>query len=150
MFKKIIAIVSIMLAITLFVTVERVNGVTSYELASDPFTEPTKIRCTCYTDSGITYSGQPVRLGIVAGCKEWQGYVIQMYEVADDGSVGDFIGFYEILDTGAGIDSDGDGKGDTIINGQSIDVWLPSLADVKTWQEVYGDYVYIKITKGVG
>ena len=48
MFKKIIAIVSIMLAITLFVTVERVNGVTSYELASDPFTEPTKIRCTCY------------------------------------------------------------------------------------------------------
>lgn len=68
----------------------------------------------------------------------------------DDGSVGEFIGYFEFCDTGAGMDSDGDGKGDTIINGTSIDIWVESLADAYAWVGEYGDYVYIKIIKGDG
>ena len=68
----------------------------------------------------------------------------------EDGSVGEFIGFFEFQDTGAGMDSDGDGIGDTIRNGQSIDVWINSLPEAYAWRDRYGDYVYIKIFKAKG
>ena len=42
------------------------------------------------------------------------------------------------------------GKGDSIINGQSIDVWVDSLDDAYAWRDKYGDYVYIKIFKAKG
>lgn len=111
---------------------------------------PTVIRCTCYTDTGITASGQHTRDGIIAGKREWTGCAAALYDVNEDGSIGDFIGYYEVLDTGAGIDTDGDGLGDSIINGQSIDVWLPDDAAVSEWQRAHGDYCYIFLIKGVG
>ena len=45
--------------------------------ARDPYEEPKLIRCTCYTSSegAITYSGQKVRPGIIAGPKDWLGSV---------------------------------------------------------------------------
>lgn len=48
------------------------------------------------------------------------------------------------------MDSDSDGKGDTIKNGQSIDVWINSLEEAYAWRDRYGDYVYIKIFKAKG
>ena len=48
------------------------------------------------------------------------------------------------------MDTDGDGYGDSIINGQSIDVWVASLRDAYEWRDTYGDYVYIKIFKAKG
>lgn len=95
-------------------------------------------------------SRKKTKYGIVAGPKKWLGYTVEINAVAEDGSVGELIGLFEFLDTGAGMDTDGDGKGDSIINGQSIDVWVDSLDDAYAWRDKYGDYVYIKIFKAKG
>ena len=119
-------------------------------VVGDPFIEPVKIRCSCYCEHGKTATGAKTRYGIAAGKKEWLGYVAELNAINPDGSVGEFIGYFEFKDTGAGMDSDGDGKGDTIINGQSIDIWINSLPEAYKWRDKYGDYVYIKIIKGKG
>ena len=66
------------------------------------------------------------------------------------GGVGELIGLFEFQDTGAGMDTDGDGKGDSIKTGQSIDVWTESLPAAYEWRDTYGDYVYMKIIKSDG
>ena len=119
-------------------------------VVGDPFIEPVKIRCSCYCEHGKTATGAKTRYGIAAGKKEWLGYVAELNAINPDGSVGEFIGYFEFKDTGAGMDSDGDGKGDTIINGQSIDIWINSLPEAYKWRDKYGDYVYIKIIRGKG
>jgi hypothetical protein len=119
-------------------------------VVGDPFIEPVKIRCSCYCEHGKTATGAKTRYGIAAGKKEWIGYVAELNAINPDGSVGEFIGYFEFKDTGAGMDSDGDGKGDTIINGQSIDIWINSLPEAYKWRDRYGDYVYIKIVRGKG
>ena len=119
-------------------------------IPSDPFLELTEMRCTCYIDSGTMASGQQTRPYVMAAKKEWMGCVAALYDINPDGSVGEFIGYFEILDTGAGIDTDGDGKGDSIPNGTSVDVWMPSMADAKAWVSTHGDYVYLKLFKGEG
>lgn len=119
-------------------------------VVGNPFLEPVRIRCTCYCEHGKTSTGKKTRYGIVAGKKEWLGYTAELNAVNEDGTIGDFIGFFEFQDTGAGMDTDGDGKGDTIINGQSIDVWINSLPEAYEWRDKYGDYVFMKIIKGEG
>ena len=109
-----------------------------------------RIRATCYCHSGITASGQYTREGIVAAKRSWMGKVAALYSCGDGGELGDFIGYFEILDTGAGIDTDGDGKGDTIPNGKSIDVYRYSLDDCKAFIAEYGDYVYMKLIDAEG
>lgn len=104
-----------------------------------------KIRATCYCEHGLTYSGQYTREGIIAGRKEDIGDVAAIYEVAEDGSVGDFIGYFEVLDCGAGFDTDGDGRGDSTIKGQTVDVFRSDMDGVNKWIKRYGDYVYIVI-----
>ena len=54
------------------------------------------------------------------------------------------------MDTGAGMDTDGDGKGDSIIKGKSIDVFRDTLGGTKAWIRTYGDYVYVKIIEAEG
>lgn len=112
--------------------------------ASD-FATPTKIRCTCYTstEGSITASGEKVREGIVAGKRAWMGKTAIIYDLNMN-----LIGIYEFKDTGAGIDTDGDGKGDSIKNGKSIDVYQDTLAECKDWIRTYGDYVLLQIVEG--
>ena len=109
-----------------------------------------KIRCTCYCDHGVTASGHQTRDGIVAGKRDYLGKIAALYRYNADGSIGEFIGYYEFLDTGAGIDTDGDGKGDSIKNGTSIDVYKHTLIEAKNWITEYGDYVYMKIIDAEG
>ena len=121
----------------------------------NPYEQPILIRATCYTsnEGAITYSGQEVRPGIVAGKKEWQGSValLYSYEIVDGKPViKDFIGMYEVLDTGAGIDTDGDGQGDTIPSGESIDIYQPTDHQVDEWIDKYGDYVLMMLVEGKG
>lgn len=111
--------------------------------ASQSFAEPSMIRCTCYCEHGYTKSGQWVREGIVAGKEEWLGKCAVLYEVNEDGSMGEFIGYYEFLDTGYGIEG-------SLINGTSIDMWVPSEDAVWEWVDTYGDYVYMQIVDGKG
>lgn len=99
------------------------------------------IRCTCYLDTGITYSGTRTRQGVAAGCKDWIGETVKLYE-NDNGEVGDYIGTYVIEDTGFGIKGK-DGKG-SLQKGESIDIWQPSQDAINEWIKAYGDYVFIE------
>lgn len=123
-------------------------GVRAYAMeypTTDPTEEPTKIRCTLYIDRGTTASGEYTREGILAGKRDWLNCSANLYEVDENGNKGELIGSYEFKDTGAGIDTDGDGKGDSIRKGYSIDVWAPDMDAVREWQKTYGDYVYLEI-----
>lgn len=62
----------------------------------------------------------------------------------------ELIGIYEVLDTGAGIDTDGDGNGDSIVNGQSIDIYQPTMHQAEEWIDEYGDYVMMMLVEGEG
>ena len=121
-----------------------------FNIKAQSTTELTKIRCTCYIDSGITASGQVTRDGVIAGRREDIGKTAALYRYNADGSVGEFIGYYEFLDTGAGIDTDGDGEGDSIKKGLSIDVWKSSMTEVNDWITEYGDYVYMEVIEAEG
>lgn len=109
-----------------------------------------RVRCTCYIHSGITYSGQQTREGIVAGKKEWIGKAVALYESDEENNPGEFIGYFEFLDTGLGIDTDGDGVGDTITRGKSIDVYRYTMEDAKAWIAEHGDYVFMKVIDAEG
>lgn len=100
--------------------------------------------------SGITASGQETRDGVIAGRKEDLGKVAALYRYNSNDTVGEFIGYYEFLDTGAGIDTNNDGIGDSIKKGLSVDIWKASMIDVNDWIAEYGDYVYIKIIDAKG
>ena len=100
-----------------------------------------KMRVTCYTypPGSITASGCEVREGIVAAKKDWMDALVVLYDTDMD-----LIGYYEVKDTGFGIDQDGDGIG-SIENGTSIDVFRDSLERCYEWIERYGDYCYVQI-----
>ena len=135
-----------------------VSEPTIEKIEPDPIVlETTQIRCTCYLDTGYTASGQWTREGIMAGKREWIGCVAEVNEINEDGSIGEFIGYYEILDTGYGSET---GRGQskikkgkslgTIEAGESVDIWMPTMKDAKSWIREHGDYVYITIYEGEG
>jgi hypothetical protein len=90
------------------------------------------------------------RDGIVAGRKEDLYKVAAIYRCDTGDQIGEFIGYFEFRDTGAGIDTDGDGKGDSIKKGLSIDVFKPSMEEAKAWISEYGDYVYVQYIDAEG
>lgn len=100
-----------------------------------------KMRVTCYTypEGSITASGCEVREGIVAAKKNWLDALVVLYDMDMN-----FIGYFEVKDTGFGIDKDGDGIG-SIQEGTSIDVFRSSLERCHEWTERYGDYCYVQI-----
>lgn len=124
---------------------------------SDPLSEPVIVRCTCYIDKGITASGQYTRPNTMAAKREWIGYVACINAINEDGSIGEFIGFFEITDTGYGRET---GRGEsqiikgktlgTIETGETIDIWQKDMASAREWVNKYSDYVYIKIIDGKG
>lgn len=109
-----------------------------------------EIRCTCYIEPGVTKSGHYTHEGVIAGRKEDLGKVAALYAVTEDGSIGEFIGYFDFYDTGAGIDTDGDGKGDSIKKGKSVDVFREDMKAAKKWIKTYGDYVYMQIIEAEG
>ena len=124
---------------------------------ADPLEEPVKLRCTCYCDEGVTASGKQTRPGIVAAKKEWLGYVACLNAVNEDGSIGEFIGYFEILDTGYGAET-GVGESSiikgkslgTIESGKTIDIYYPTVHQAEEWIDTYGDYVYVLLVDGEG
>jgi len=113
---------------------------------TDVLEKPTLMRVTCYTWTGNpTASGCYPYEGIVAGKREWLGCVAIIYDVDMN-----YIGTFEFRDTGAGMDTDGDGIGDSIRNGTSIDVYRDTLAGCYDWIGEYGDYCYVQIIETEG
>jgi 3D (Asp-Asp-Asp) domain-containing protein len=152
--KRILCVV--LCATLLVATAIHVRGSTKLTVDNrNPYEQPILIRATCYTsdEGAITYSGQKVRTGIIAGKTDWQGSVALLYTykmVGGEPIPVELIGIYEVLDTGAGIDTDCDGNGDSIINGQSIDIYQPTMHQAEEWIDEYGDYVMMMLVEGEG
>ncbi len=110
--------------------------------------EPTlqKAHATAYYQSGTMAEGQQTRDGVCAGAKEYLGCVIVVYQRLPDGSIGDYIGMWECLDTGG---TDG------LKNGTVVDVWQQDLELCQDFMDmVYEDgcqgKVYIQVIEGKG
>lgn len=116
------------------------------------------VSSTAYYDvRGVGYGalGKPLVEDLtVAGKVEWLGMSCAIYECNEDGSVGDFIGYYEFTDTGYGQET---GYGEsrilegrtigTIESGQCIDIYF------STYEQCvqYGrKNVYVKLFDGRG
>lgn len=92
---------------------------------------------TAYCINGTTATGTHTRKGICAGSPEHYGEVAMVYKRNKDGSLGDFIGFYECEDTG----------GAPIRKGKVLDIWLPTYEECKQFGN---PKVYVVWRKGVG
>ena len=64
---------------------------------------PYRAMVTAYCEPGKrTATGSSKQEGIVAAKSEWMGSIAAVYKVESDGSIGDFIGYFPIDDTGYG------------------------------------------------
>lgn len=81
-------------------------------------------RGTAYCLPGITASGEAVRDGICAGCDEYYGHNLIVYQRLPNGDMGKYIGTYECIDKGGS---------DAIKKGYVIDIWQK---DLKACQEL--------------
>jgi hypothetical protein len=147
----------VLVIIMLFALASQVKAKPTQLIVDDrnPYEQPILIRATVYTseEGAQIASGQSIREGIIAGKPEWEGCVAILYTYRiEDGQAypQEVIGIYEVLDTGAGIDTDGDNKGDSIKNGTSIDVYQPTQHQAEEWIDTYGDYVMVMLIRGKG
>lgn len=93
-------------------------GMTLPVYADSPHEEPVEyisMEATAYCYGTTRCDGQPVRTGICAGKPEWYGKVAAIY-YDDGGKPGEFIGYFEIKDTG------GDER---IRDGTVLDIHIP-------------------------
>lgn len=89
----------------------------------NPFGAPCRIESTAYCHGEVTAGGHEVREGIAAGRREWIGQTAIVY-ADDNGSIGELIGIYEVLDTGGDV---------RIQNGECIDIYMPDYAAAKEY-----------------
>lgn len=111
--------------------------------------EPFKMYTTAYCQGTTTYSGVPVRAGICAVKKEWIDKCAIVYKCEPDGSRGDFLGYWECLDTGFGGDADEDGVG-SIEAGKVIDMYFPTLEECRDWMKLTDGKVYVQLIDAEG
>lgn len=97
---------------------------------------------TAYCLHGITASGHPTRAGICAtGKPEWLGKTVVMYQRLPNNKLGQFLGYYEVLDTGC--------------HKNVIDVWQEDEEDCQEFMNLlYKDnaqgHVYIQVIDARG
>ena len=96
-----------------------------YSVDEADFEQPEyfEVEATAYCDGEVCCRGEIPRWGICAGKPEWYGKVIALYE-SDNGKIGEFIGYFECLDTGS----------ERIRNGEVIDIFNPS----REWCKQFG------------
>lgn len=111
--------------------------------------EAFQILTTAYCHGTITATGRKVRRGICAVREEWIGKTAMVWECKDSDTMGDFLGYWECLDTGFGADSDGDGIG-SIQEGRVIDMYFPTQEEVREWMELTGGRVYVQLIDAEG
>lgn len=88
-----------------------------------------------YCIDGITASGSHTRKGICASKPEWIGLTAMIYK-DNHGELGEFLGYYEIKDTGR-----------SVRNGKVIDIWLPTESECKQFGK---KKVLVVLVKGCG
>lgn len=111
--------------------------------------EAFRILTTGYCHGDITATGTAPREGICAVRSEWIGKLALVWKCNEDGTQGEFIGFWECLDTGFGADSDGDGIG-SIQEGRVVDMYFPTMEQVTGWMELTGGRIYIQLLDAEG
>lgn len=74
-----------------------------------------QMEATAYCYGTVRCDGGTVRIGTCAGKKDWYGKVAAIY-LDENGSPGEFLGYFEILDTG------GDER---IREGMVLDIYIP-------------------------
>lgn len=104
---------------------------------------------TAYCHGDVTSTGVATREGICAVRSEWVGKTALVWKCDKDGTQGEFLGFWECLDTGFGADSDGDGIG-SIEEGRVIDMYFPTLDKAKEWMELTNGKVYVQLVDAEG
>jgi len=91
-------------------------------LAKEPQPEMYEMHATAYILTGTTASGEETRDGICAsGRREWIGKTVIVYQRNTDGSLGSYIGTYEVLDTGC--------------KKNVIDVWCDGMPEAKKFMK---------------
>lgn len=108
-----------------------------------------RIMTTGYYHGQTTATGTKARPGICAVRREWIGKTALVWECKDSDTMGEFLGYWECLDTGFGADSDGDGIG-SIQEGKVVDMYFPTLEDVQKWMGLTGGRVYIQLIDAEG
>jgi len=105
--------------------------------------------------------GDKMRTGFVAYTPESYGYCMMIYkaEETENGyELGDYIGMYEIRDTGYGkstgtgksaVRSDKKSRG-TIEAGLSVDAYHPTLAECREWMKETNGMIFIQLVPGKG
>lgn len=111
--------------------------------------EPFRILTTGYYHGDVTATGTAPREGICAVRSEWIGKTALVWKCNEDGTQGEFLGFWECLDTGFGADSDGDGIG-SIQEGRVVDMYFPTMEQVTEWMELTGGRIYIQLLDAEG
>ena len=141
--RKIIALVSIMMLLIRPVLAE----------AKEP--ELKRVDMTCYTHTGNPCSnGKMPREGICAYQEQYLGWLAIVY-TDNNGKPGEIIGYYEIFDTGYGIETyvvnpdTGKNYGSLEI-GTSIDIFQNSLEECYEFIEEHGDTAFIQIVYAEG
>jgi len=111
--------------------------------------EPFIVECSAYCYNGrCTATGKPTIEGVtIAGKKEWLGRTALLYEVNDDGGIGEFIGYREFTDTGYGKDSTLYPGYGTIQTGECVDLYFD---DEQTALEWGRRKIYIQVINGCG
>lgn len=75
-----------------------------------------EMQATAYCLTGTTASGQQTHSGIVASKPEWIGKKMMIYLKDNNGNQGNYLGTYEVADTG----------GKSIRTGNVVDIWMPT------------------------
>jgi len=104
------------------------------------------MRVTCYCPESCpgtrTASGTVPIPNYTCGARsDLIGSVAMVYEQNADGTIGEFVGLYEVQDTGSA---------KRIQSGKSIDIYQANLTDAKAFVKAHGDYLYVQIIKGKG
>lgn len=87
-----------------------------------------KMTLTCYYPTGNkTCTGIEPYYGIVASKKEYLGKTAVVYKRNADNTIGDFIGMFEVQDTG----------GETIRKGYVLDVFIENESQMIPTQKIY-------------
>ena len=108
-----------------------------------------QILTTAYCQGDVTSTGVKTREGICAVRSEWVGKTALVWTCNEDGTQGEFLGFWECLDTGFGADSDGDGIG-SIEEGRVIDMYFPTLDKAREWMGLTNGKVYVQLVDAEG
>lgn len=74
------------------------------------------MQATGYCLKGKMAAGGYTRKGVCASARKHFGKVAQVYKRNSDGTIGQFIGYFEVKDTG----------GQSIASGRVLDIWFPT------------------------